>query len=741
VAPPVSRSSLVLWSLIRSLVLLSMLATAVVTGILLGLFSSMNEVLPAPDQIAGIRPAAPTAIYSSDGYLLAKVSRENRDYLPIDKIPLALQQATIAIEDRRFYRHPGIDVHGMLRAAAANLRRGGIAEGASTITQQLARNLYLTHRRTVTRKLQEIILALQIERQYSKQEILELYLNEVCYGNGAFGVEVGAETYFGRKVGDLSLAQCALLASIPCRPVYYDPFEYPERVLVRRNLVLDRMAEHGYLTREQAEASKRELLRLGSRHRPGGLRDYHAPYFTSYLLRSLVRQLGVDTVYSGGLHIESTLNWQLQQHAEKVLREGVLASRGLNITEGALVAVDPRTGQIKAMVGGIDYRHSEFNCATQARRQAGSSFKPFIYTAAIDIGYTPRSVIADSPVSYPGGSGKVWTPHNYDRRYRGRITLERALAQSINVVAVKLLHEVGVPRVIGYAHRMGIKSPLDPYLSLALGTSGVTPLEMCSAFSTLANRGVHAEPTPIVRVVTPEGVLQESRPQLTRALPTATADTVVEMLKGVVQRGTGTRARVSWPCAGKTGTTSDYKDAWFIGFTQDLCCAVWLGNRDSTPTRRVTGGFVPARIWHDFMQQGVPLLRNASEKAERAQSGSGAEPAGGDRPERPRSYRRTLCADSGLLARPACPTTRQATYTVGQPPYPPRTYCELHRTPPETAPEEAQSEITVSVCEQSGLLATERCPTVTNRSFPAGHAPRKLCTVHGGTQQEETGLW
>ena len=730
------RSSHLAWGIIRMLVLASMVATATCTGILLGLFSSMNQVLPSPDQIAGLHPSEPTRVYSSDGLLLAQVSRENREYMPIEKIPLALQQATIAIEDRRFYHHPGIDVHSMLRAATANLRRGEITQGASTITQQLARNLYLTQRRTLARKLQEIVLALQIERQYSKEEILELYLNEICYGSGAYGAEVAAETYFDRKVSELSLAECALLASIPCRPEYYDPFEAPQRTLARRNLVLERMVSRGYITQEQCDQAKREPLRLAHRRRPRGLSDYHAPYFTSYLLRQLVRQWGVDAIYNGGLRIESTLNWDVQHAAEETLREGVAAAQGLKVSEGALVAIDPRTGAIKAMVGGVDYKRSEYNCATQAKRQAGSAFKPFIYTAAIDSGYTPKSTIVDSPVSYPGGAGRRWSPQNYDRRYRGRMTLERALAHSINVVAVKLLREVGVSKVIGYAHRMGISSPLDPYLSLALGTSGVTPLEMCSAFGTLANRGLHAEPRAISRVLTPEGITEEYPSRVKRALPTSTADTVVEMLKGVVTRGTGTRARISWPCAGKTGTASDYKDAWFIGFTQDLACAVWVGNRDNTPTRRVTGGLVPARIWHNFMQQAVPMLREAkSEALERASGGKGQS-----REQEPATYRRTLCAQTELLAGPACPETRTVTYTEGKPPYPPRTSCQVHTTPRE-APPAQPSEITVSICQDSNLLAAEHCPHVANRTYPAGQAPTKTCNQHGPPDESERGLW
>jgi len=731
------------WGLVKGMVLLSMMGIALAAGLLVGLFSSMNQVLPSPDQIAGVRPDEPTRIFSSDGVVLARVARENREYMPVEKIPPILQQATIAIEDKRFYEHPGIDVHGIIRAASANLRRGGIAQGASTITQQLARNLYLTQRRTLTRKLQEMVLALQLERQYSKEEILELYLNEICYGNGAFGVEVAAETYFGKKVSDLSLAESALLAAIPCRPEYYDPFDYPERVRERRNLVLDRMAERGFITEEQANVAKQQALGLTKRRPTRGLSDYRAPYFTSYLLRGLVRQMGVDAVYSGGLRIDSTLNWEMQQVAERILRAGVKNARSLNITEGALVAIDPHNGAIKALVGGIDFRQNQFNCATQARRQAGSAFKPFIYTAAIDSGFTPTSVISDSPVSYPGANGRRWTPHNYDRRYRGRITLERALANSINVVAVKLLHEVGVNKVISYAHRMGISSPLEPYLSLALGTSGVTPLEMCSAYGTLANRGVHAEPMAIYRITSPDGFVEEVRPTLTRAVPTETADTMVTMMKRVVQAGTGTRARVMWPCAGKTGTTSNYKDAWFVGFTQDLVCAVWLGNRNGTPTRRVTGGFVPARIWHDFMTEAVPILRRGSTPVQQAPEQ--------EQPERSETltYRRRLCADSELLATDACPHTKTVIYTEGKPPYPPRTRCTLHsgeeevttRTTPASQPAPGESLVTVTVCRDSGQLAGQYCPRVVDRQFPADRVPRQVCDRHRPPRPDAQGLW
>jgi len=709
-------------------------SAALLGGLVAGVYSSMAEVLPSPSDISGIRPSEGLKIFSADGVLLGRVAKENRQFVPVKQIPTDLQLASIAVEDRRFYQHHGVDPKGIIAAVRDNILGGRIVRGGSTITQQLARSVYLSSRRTIARKTQEMILALEIERTFSKEEILELYLNQIYYGTGAYGVRVAAETYFDKPVGELSLAQCALLAGIPQRPRDYNPFQNPEAAKRRRNEVLARMQEQGYVTADQAESAKEEPLRLGRPKRPLGVEKYKAPYFTDYVLRQLADEHGADVIYRNDLNVYTTLDWDLQTAAQGAVREGVTRARGLHISEGALVAMDFRTGAVKALVGGLDYNKDQYSCATQARRQAGSAFKVFLYTTAMDNGYTPDSVFRDSPVSYPGARGKPWHPQNADRKYRGRIALRTALAQSVNVVAVKLMAEVGVQRVIDYAHRMGIRDPLDPYLSLALGTSGVTALDMATGVGVLANQGRKAEPMVVTRVTDRNGnILFSYQPETHQVLSEATATVMDDMLRDVITRGTGRRARIAWPAAGKTGTASDYKDAWFIGYTDQLVCAVWVGNRDSTSMHRVFGGTVPAAIWADFMTDAMRMIEKRS----------GPTKATSEEPEhRPAAVRRSdqgegrilrvkICTDSGKLARAQCPNTQIVDYPPERRDSAPRTYCDIHgpaHAPGGLGPPERT--ITLSICADSGKLATDYCPRIINKQFAPSAAPTGVCQIH-----------
>ena len=677
---------------------------ALLGGLVAGVYSSMAAVLPSPHDISGMRLAEGVKVFSADGVLLGRVAKENREFVPIQQIPTDLQLACIAVEDRRFYQHHGVDPRGILAAVRDGIL-GGRLRGASTITQQLARNVYLSSRRTIARKAQEAILALEIERTFSKQEILELYLNQIFYGHGAYGVRVASETYFDKPVDKLNLAQCALLAGIPQRPSDYDPFRNPQGAKRRRNEVLSRMQEQGYITAEQAQAAEEESRHLGRPRRPLGVSKYKAPYFTDYVLHQLAAEHGTDVVYRNDLRIQTTLDSRMQEAAERAVREGVRGLRGRHAGEGALIAIDYRTGAIKALVGGLDYSKSQYSCANQAHRQAGSAFKVFVYTAAMDNGYTPDSIFRDSPVSYPGAGGKPWRPQNADRKYRGPIALRRALAMSVNVVAVKLMAEVGVQRVIDYAHRMGIRGTLDPYLSLALGTSGVTALDMATGVGVIANRGRKAEPMAVTQVTDRNGnVIFAYAPQTHQVLSEATAAVMDDMLRDVVTRGTGTGARLrGWPAAGKTGTASDYKDAWFIGYTDQLVCAVWVGNRDSKPMRRVFGGSSPgpAGIWRDFMTHAMPLIA--------AELG----PAASEAPER----------------RPTA--TERATENDRRVPPPERRDLPTTTSPPTAGtPSPSERKITLSICADSGKLATEYCPRVINKEFAPSAAPSARCDVH-----------
>ncbi len=720
---------------------------ALLGGLVAGVYSSMMDVLPSPGDIASIHPAEGVMVYSSDGVLLGQVAREHREFLPITRIPSDLQLGSIAVEDRRFYQHHGVDPRGVVAAARDNILGGRIIRGGSTITQQLARNVYLSPRRTFARKLQEMILALQLEHTFAKEEILELYLNQIYYGHGAYGVRVAAETYFDKPVEKLSLAQCALLAGVPQRPRDYDPFLHPDAAERRRNEVLSRMSEQGYISAAEAEQAQLASLGLGKPKPPAGVREYRAPYFTSYVLRQLVSEYGADAIYRSDCKVFTTLNWEIQQAAERAVREGVEGAKRLHVSEGALVAIDWRTGAIKALVGGLDYDKDQYSCATQARRQAGSAFKPFVYAAAMDSGFTPDSVFVDAPVSYPGAGGKPWRPRNADVRYRGRITLRTALVQSVNVIAVKLLHEVGVEKVIECAHRMGIRDPLDPYLSLALGTSGVTALDMASSFGVFANGGRRVEPRAVDRIMDrKDNVIVSYDPQVRQALSSATAATMDDMMRDVITRGTGTRARIAWPAAGKTGTASDYKDAWFIGYTDDLVCAVWVGNRDNTPMRRVFGGTIPARIWHDFMGTAMQMLRGYERAAEPAARERPTPPAPArPRPEEsaPRFLRLDICVDSGKLARPECPHKRVVEFPPSQRAAAPTTYCDLHVPAAGGQAAGASRTITLSICADSGKLATEYCPHVINKSFAPNQAPTTTCRLHRPARTDDSGaaLW
>ncbi len=596
------------WSvhLARAVVLLAALA-ALGTVSLAVVVSSLRANLP--DLVSLYRPPSQaTRVYAANGELIASLYRENRAYVRLEDIPVVLQQAVVAIEDERFYQHRGVDVRGILRAAWRNLTRQSVVEGGSTITQQLARNLFLSPRRTLDRKLQEILLAVEVERRLTKPEILERYLNQVYFGNGAYGVEMAARLFFGKGARELTLPEAALLAGVVQAPSRYSPFDNFPAAKRRQEVVLDRMVELGYISREQAEAAKEARLALSPGPRNAGLVGVRAAYFVSYILPYLVERYGEDAVYNGGLQVYTTLDPRLQALAQQVVTRGVEEARraGLRVTQGALVAVEPRTGRILAMVGGVDFQRSQFNRAWQARRQPGSAFKPFIYTAALEQGVSPDHVLLDAPVEYRIAGWGYWRPKNYDGTYWGPVPLRVALEHSRNIPAVRMLAELGPQTVIDTARRMGIRSPLQPHLSLALGTSEVTPLEMAAAFATLAAGGIYAEPVAITRVLDAKGrVLEEVRPHRRMALRPEVAYLMTDLLRGVIVRGTGRAADTGRPAAGKTGTTDDYRNAWFVGYTPELSVAVWVGNDDNSPTNRVVGGSVPARLWARFVKRAL----------------------------------------------------------------------------------------------------------------------------------------
>jgi len=586
--------------------LAAMLVAVSVAAVAAGVAGGAAAYLSDPNRVYGGLWEA-TRIYAGGGELIASFYRENREYVALEEIPEPTRLAVLAIEDDRFYLHPGVDVRALMRATWRNLRAGELREGGSTITQQLARSLYLSRRRSVTRKIAEMLLALELERRLTKDEILERYLNQVYFGQGAYGIEMAARVYFGKAVGALTLSESALLAGLIRAPSTNNPYRNLGLASERQRIVLRRMVQLGFVSEEAAQRAADVPLRLAP-PRNAGFIGMRAAYFSSTVLQYLIERYGEDLVYTGGLQVYTTLDLRMQGAAERALRKGLEAARRarLNVTQGALVALNPHTGYIRALVGGYDFEQSPYNRAWQAQRQAGSAFKPFIYTAAVANGWRPTKRILDAPIRYPDGSRKIWEPKNYDKKFRGWVTMRQALEQSINIPAIRTLEDLGPQRVISYARRMGIQSPLAPNLSLALGASEVTPLEMASAYGTLATKGIHAQPIMVLKVVDRYGrVLEENRPKRDLALDESVAAQMIDLLKGVVQRGTGRRASIGRPVAGKTGTSDDHRNAWFIGFTPYLSTAVWVGNDDNAPMRRVVGGTVPAGIWARFMRVAV----------------------------------------------------------------------------------------------------------------------------------------
>ncbi|MBP2643066.1 MAG: penicillin-binding protein, family [Firmicutes bacterium] len=574
-----------------------------ITGAGLGFFTASINSMPSLK--GDLQSAASSQIFDINGKLITTIhSTENRVPVNINKIPRNLQNAFISAEDTRFYQHMGIDPRGILRAIWSNITNAAVSEGGSTITQQLAKNTLLTQERTLKRKIQEAVLALQIERQYTKTEILEMYLNQIYFGQGAYGVQAAASVYFGKNVEDLSLAECAILAGIPKSPNYYSPKNNLNAAKERQTVVLEQMVKYGYITQAEANKAKNEEIKLATRTKEEDAGP--AAYFIDYVTQILIDKYGANAVYKEGLKIYTTLDLDMQQAAEKAMDQLPTYrtdSSGIKQPQGALIAIDPRNGYIKAMVGGRG--GDQFNRAVLAERQPGSAFKPFVYLAAIENGMNAGTVIDDSPISFGD-----WSPLNYDVKFRGPVTLRTALENSLNVVTVKLADKVGPDKVLYYAQQLGITTLVlhgatnDRNLACSLGglTKGVTPLEIASAYGVIANGGVRAEPMAIIKVVNRSGaVIEDNHPKAHAVINETSAYALNDMMQGVLTRGTGTGAQIGRPAAGKTGTTNDYKDAWFVGFTPDLVAAVWMGFDNEGYLPGITGGSIPATIWRQFM--------------------------------------------------------------------------------------------------------------------------------------------
>lgn len=616
------------------------LLTLVAMGLVgfLVIFWRFSAELPGIEAVtAEIKGPVPTTVISEDGVVLAKLDVVNQQPVTLDQIPKSVINATVAIEDHRFWDHPGIDIQGIGRAIVANLRGSGLHQGASTLTQQFVRQpevsrslnptasqdnrFGLSGDKKYSRKIREALIALRIEQIYSKKEILQLYLNNVYYGSGAYGVEAASQTYFGKPAEKLTLAEAALLAGLPQRPSRFTPFDHMKSALKRRDEVLTAMQTYGYISAPDCEEAKAETPQLAPQpdHK---LQVFKAPYFTTYVLEQIRKKYGPDYLYSG-LKIDTTLNFKMQQMAEQALEHGIQnANNGAN--QGAVVSLDNKTGYIRALVGGRNYRASRFNAVTQGRRQPGSAFKAFVYSAAFDTDtYKLDDALPDTYFAYPGDPKHRGVKGETDRT----LDFATAIAKSSNSVAVQVAYKVGIRTVIQYAHKMGITTHLDPYLPTAIGASAVRPLDICSAYSIFPMNGNRAHPMAVVRITDGNGnLIEENTPDIeTEILKPKTVDQMNTAFEAVVERGTGVAARgneqngIIENARGKTGTTNDSRDVWFVGYTPELTTAIWVANVKVIGTKKkryvyrempgAFGGSVCAPIWHDFMIKAVPEER------------------------------------------------------------------------------------------------------------------------------------
>ncbi len=653
--------------------------TAFFIGGLFGYLGFVFKDIPDAKLLQYYAPPLSTRIYDVHNRLVKELYIQRRIPVSLDSIPPYAIQATISIEDKEFFKHYGINFKRIAKSIIVDILKHRYAQGASTITQQLARNLFLNPEKSITRKIREAILALMIERYYSKEEILNMYMNQIYYGNGNYGIEAASEYYFGKSVSQLTIDEAALLAGLPKGPGYYSPITHPDMAKKRRNIVLYAMERAGYLDSNTVKLLKQKPIEVISREEKTTI----GPYFIQEVIKRLNRLFGKGYITMGGYTVYTTMDMDMQRVADSVVEWGCRRAEKifklnpkdsfpdstinpLNIPyiEGALVAIDPHTGAIRSLVGGRDFRHSRFNRATMAHRQAGSSFKIFLYTAAIDNGYSPSNMILDAPI-VEEIQGKIYAPANYDSTFLGRIPLRKALALSRNLASLRLVKQVGVFTTIDYAHRMGIKSPLKPVLSLPLGSCGVTPMEMADGYGTLANYGVRVRPYYIDSIKDRYGnLIYEHIPMKERVLSRATSYIMINMMESVFNHGTAYGARrmgFRCPAAGKTGTTDNYTDAWFVGFVPDMVVSAWVGY--DTPRKigkGATGARVALPVWVNFMKgigdttnQGFPVPDGVVKKY--------------------------VCTASGLLPTKYCPRVRLEVFLKGNEP---EKYCDIHTPHP-----------------------------------------------------------
>ncbi len=631
---------------------------------LLGVSLVFNLVAAAPaqDDFATYPPqpmgVTSITVVDNQGRYVGRILPQKRYWVSIDHIPAFLQKALVAIEDARFYEHGGIDIRGIARALMKDVVKGKLVEGGSTITQQLIKNKYLTGEISLDRKLKEARMAMEFEKKYTKQQILEMYFNEIYYGNGAQGIAQAARLYFDKSPEELTDGECALLAGVPKNPGRYNPLGKPANVAGRREVVLKRMVDLKIITTQQ-----RQTLRAhpAAAHEPG-----QAPHYLAQIRTKLIERYGADVIEQGGLEVTAALDLNLQKQAEQALREGV--KRIAPELQGALVCLDPITGDVLAAVGGVDDAQNSINRAFSAKRQPGSAIKPLIYAAALEKGITAGSIWNDTPAAYNWGNGKVWKPLNYGREQYGELSLRQALAYSNNIITVKVLEAIGVPYFVDFAGKMGLPLREQSGLSLALGTDEVTLNDLVQAYTPLATGGARAEARTILRIYDRKhGIWTENPPAVSQVLSPAAAFVTTQMLKDVMTYGTAKTLKKfsqGHPSAGKTGTTDDYRDTWFIGYTPQLITGIWVGYDKPRPGGKgFTGGAVAAPIWERFMSKAVSLRPVI------------------DFPKPDSVVDLSIDPTTGYLATEACPKKQDEFYISGTEP---TEYCPKHGGEPLT---------------------------------------------------------
>ncbi len=587
---------------------ITLLATSVIAGGMMGLAISFRN-LPDVRLLKTYIPSETSLIYDVKGRLLSSLHGEaNRKVIKLNQISPYLKRAVLAIEDSNFYYHQGINMNSIGRAVVVNFQHGEVVEGASTLTMQLVKNIFLSHQRTVNRKLAEAVLAIRIEQVFDKAQILEMYLNNIYWGHNNYGAQTASESYFSKPASKLTLAEASMMAGLIQAPEVYSPFVNPAEAKKRQSLVLTRMRELGWITKEEETKALAQPLKFGKKT---AWASSKLPYVTDTVLEELNRRFGKETVMKGGMRIQTSVDYKMQELAQGTVQSAYdnLRNNGINTKnlQVALAAVDPRTHYIKALVGGVDYQKSQLNRALHSQRPPGSTFKPFVYYTAFASGkYTPDSVIDDNPISFRDGSG-YYTPKNYGGGYSGPVSLRTALTNSMNIPAVILGRKVGLDKVIEVCKRLGITSPLQSVTSLPLGSIGVTPLEMAGAYATFASNGWSSQTTIIVKVTDSSGnVLLDNTPQPQLVLdPWATAS-LTSVLRDVINEGTGKNAAFGRPAAGKTGTTDSERNIWFVGYVPQLATAIWVGDDNNLKLgEKVTGGGNVAPIWGNFMSKAM----------------------------------------------------------------------------------------------------------------------------------------